>query len=71
LLRPLVAVRKLVESGASVDAKDGPYQATPLAWAEYFARESGAGTVEYFQREGPKPKQYAEIATYLRGRQEA
>ncbi len=51
----LAAVQKLVEAGASVDAKDGPYQATPLVWAEYFVRESGA-----------KPKQYAEIANYLR-----
>jgi ankyrin repeat protein len=62
----LAAVQKLVEAGASVDAKDGPYQATPLRWAEYFVRESGADTVEYFQREGPRPKQYAEIAAYLR-----
>jgi ankyrin repeat protein len=65
----LAAVRKLVEAGASVDARDGPYQATPREWAEYFVRESGAGKVEYFQREGPRPKQYAEIAAYLRSHQ--
>ena len=62
----LAAVQKLVEAGASVDAKDGPYKATPLRWAEYFVRETGADKVEYFQREGPRPKQYAEIAAYLR-----
>jgi ankyrin repeat protein len=61
----LAAVQKLVEAGASVNAKDGPYQATPLRWAEYFVRESGADKVGYFQREGPRPKQYAEIAEYL------
>jgi hypothetical protein len=55
-----------VEAGARVDARDGPYNATPLMWAEYFVRETGAGKVEYFQREGPRPKQYAEIADYLR-----
>lgn len=62
----LAAVKKLVEAGASVDAKDGPYRATPLQWAEYFVRESGAGKLEYFQHEGIRRKQYAEIATYLR-----
>jgi hypothetical protein len=64
----LAAVQKLVEAGASVDGKDGPYKATPLQWAEYFVRESAADKVEYFQREGPKPKQYVEIAAYLGGR---
>jgi hypothetical protein len=62
----LAAVQKLVKAGASVDARDGPYQATPLGWAEYFVRESAAGKVEYFQREGSRPKQYTEIAAYLR-----
>jgi ankyrin repeat protein len=62
----LAAVRQLIEAGASADAKDGSYQATPLVWAEYFVGESGAGKVEYFQREGPRTKQYAEIASYLR-----
>jgi ankyrin repeat protein len=62
----LAAVEKLVEAGARVDAKDGSYQSTPLTWAEYFVRESGAAKVEYFQRVGSKPKQYAEIASYLR-----
>ena len=65
----LAAVRKLVESGANVGVKDGPYQATPLAWAEYFVRQHGAGEVELFQREGARPKQYAEIAIYLRSRE--
>ena len=49
----------------------GPYKATPLRWAEYFVRESGADKVEYFQREGPRPKQYAEIASYLRSKESA
>jgi ankyrin repeat protein len=66
----LAAVQQLVEAGARIDAKDGPYQATPLTWAEYFVRENAASeNVEYFQREGPRPKQYAEIAAYLRGRE--
>jgi ankyrin repeat protein len=65
----LAAVRKLVEAGARVHAKDGPYKATALQWAEYFVRESGADNIEYFQREGPRPKQYAEIASYLRGKE--
>ena len=55
----IAAVRKLVEAGASVRVKDGPYTATPLEWAEYFVRESG----------GPRPKQYAEIASYLRSKE--
>jgi peptide-methionine (S)-S-oxide reductase len=67
----LAAVRKLVEAGASVQATDGPYKATPLAWAEYFVRESAADKVEYFQREGARPKQYAEIAAYLRSEEDA
>ena len=33
--------------------------------------ESGAGKIEFFQREGPKPKQYAEIASYLRSKEGA
>jgi hypothetical protein len=61
-------VQKLVEAGADVNAEDGPYKATPLQWAEYFVRESGADKVEYFQRESPRPKQYAEIAAYLRSK---
>lgn len=64
----LAAVQRMVEAGASVDAKDGPYKATPLAWAEYFVRESGADKVEFFQRAGVRPKQYVEIAQYLRGK---
>ena len=64
----LPAVQKLVDAGAGIDAKDGPYQATPLAWAEYFVRESGADRVEYFQRAGSRPKHYTEIAAYLRSK---
>ena len=67
----LAAVQRLVQAGASVNAKDGPYHATPLQWAEYFVRESGANKVEYFQREGPRPKQYAEITAYLRTKENA
>jgi peptide-methionine (S)-S-oxide reductase len=54
----LAAVQRLVEAGANVNAMDGAYQATPLVWAEYSVRESGAGEVE--------PKQYAKIAEFLR-----
>jgi hypothetical protein len=47
----------LVEAGAKVDTKDTAYQATPLTWAEYYAREE----------KGDKPgKQYEAIANYLR-----
>jgi hypothetical protein len=60
----------LVEAGARVKAKDSPYQATPLQWAEYFVVESAAGKVEYCEREGARPKQYAEIAEYLRGNED-
>jgi hypothetical protein len=62
----LAGVKKLVEAGASVGARDGPYKATPLQWAEYFVHESGADKVEYFQREGSRAKQYADIVRYLR-----
>ena len=67
----LAAVQKLVEAGASIDAKDGAYNATPLRWSEYFVQESGADKIEYFQREGRRPKQYAEIVAYLRGKESA
>lgn len=50
----LAAVQLLVDAGASVEVKDGPYQATPLEWAEFFVR-------------GPVPKQYADIVAYLQG----
>jgi ankyrin repeat protein len=50
----LAAVQQLVEAGANVDAKDSQSKATPLRWAEYFVRESS------------RPKQYSEIAEYLR-----
>jgi len=62
----LAAVKRLVEARASVGAKDGPYKATPLQWAEYFVHKSGADKVEYFQREDSRPKHYTEIAAYLR-----
>jgi ankyrin repeat protein len=65
----LAAVEKLVEAGARVHAEDGPYKATPLRWAEYFVRNSGDSKVEHFQREGPRPKQYAEITAYLRSKE--
>jgi ankyrin repeat protein len=65
----LAAVQRLVEAGARVDAQDGPYKAMPLQWAEYFVRERAAGNVEYFQREGARVKQYAEIAAYLRSKE--
>ena len=64
----LSAVQKLAEAGVGIDAKDGPYQATPLAWAEYFVREGGADRVEYFLRAGSRPKHYTEIAAYLRSK---
>jgi hypothetical protein len=65
----LAAVQRLVQAGARVNATDGSYKATPLQWAEYFVRESGADKVEYLQRQGPRPKQYGEIVTYLRGKE--
>jgi len=54
----LAAVKMLVEAGAQVDAKDSAYHATPLTWAEYFAREDK-------DRPG---NEYEAIADYLRGR---
>jgi len=39
-----------------------------LQRAEYFARERANYEIEYFQHEGPKHKQYDEIADYLRSR---
>jgi hypothetical protein len=65
----LAAVQKLVEAGAGITAEDGPYKATPLRWAEYFVRKSGDDKGEYFQREVPGPKQYAEIAAYIRSKE--
>lgn len=67
----LAAVEKLIAAGACIDGKVGAYQATPLEWAEYFVRQSGSDKVEYFQREGSRPKQYADIARYLRSREGA
>jgi hypothetical protein len=51
----LETVKALVAAGAKVEAKDGPYQATPRDWAEYFVRE----------RRDPK-KQNLAIAQFLR-----
>jgi ankyrin repeat protein len=67
----LSAVQKLIEAGARVDVKDGPYKATPLQWAEYFVREKADREVEYFQREGSRPKQYEEIVAYLSSKEGA
>lgn len=64
----LAAVEALVKAGANPEAKDGAYAATPLSWAEYFVRQGGGESVEYFQREGRRQKQYGEIVRYLRGR---
>jgi ankyrin repeat protein len=64
----LAAVKRLVEAGASVGAKDGSYNVTPLRWAEYFVR-SRADKVDNAQNEGARPPQYAEIAAYLRGKE--
>jgi hypothetical protein len=53
----LAAVRVLVDAGAKLDARDKVYGATPLGWAEHFVSES---------RTYDPPRQYAEIAEYLR-----
>jgi ankyrin repeat protein len=67
----LAAVQRLVDAGASVGIKDGSFNATPLVWAEYFMRETGGGKAESFQREGSGPRQYAQIAAYLRNEENA
>lgn len=54
----LAAVKLLVEAGAQIDAKDSGYHATPLTWAEYFARED----------HGRPGNEYEAIAGYLRNR---
>jgi ankyrin repeat protein len=53
----LEAVKVLVEGGSNVDARDTAYQATPLDWAEHYARE---------EKRDDRAKRYAEIAAYLR-----
>jgi ankyrin repeat protein len=53
----LDAVQMLVEAGAHLDAKDTAYQATPLTWAEYYARE---------EKRQDSAKQYPAIVNYLR-----
>ena len=55
----LDAVRVLVEAGAKLDATDKVHRGTPLGWAEHFVNE---------QRTHDPPRQYAEIADYLRAR---
>jgi len=65
----LAAVQHLVDAGADVHGTDRPHKATPLQWAEYFAREHSNSKIEYFQREDGKFKQYDEIAGYLRSKQ--
>jgi hypothetical protein len=58
----LEAVKVLVEAGASLDAQDHAFHATPLEWAEHYQRErAGNGRGE----------RYAAIAEYLRGRASA
>ena len=52
----LEAVQVLVEAGADSTIKDTLWDGTPLGWAEHYLKEGGA------------PKQYAEIAAYLRTR---
>ena len=54
----LDAVRVLVEAGAKLGAKDKVHGATPLGWAEDFLSEP---------RTYDPPRQYEEIANYLRG----
>ena len=53
----LEAVKMLVEAGAHLDARDTAYQATPLTWAEYYARK---------ETRRDSAKQYAAIVNYLR-----
>jgi peptide-methionine (S)-S-oxide reductase len=53
----LEAVKVLVEAGADLARRDTIFNATPLGWAEYGARE---------QKEKPRAKQYTEIPAYLR-----
>src|SRR5262249_38247355 len=53
----LEAVKMLVQAGAHLDAKDTAYQATPLTWAEYYARE---------EKRQDSAKQYPAIVNYLR-----
>jgi ankyrin repeat protein len=53
----LEAVRMLVRAGARIDVQDTVYQATPLTWAEYYARE---------HKQDDPGKAYPAIVTYLR-----
>ena len=61
----LAAVQQLVEAGASVGTKEGTYNATPLVWADYFVRASGAGKVGPSSARAPGPSSTAEIAAYF------
>lgn len=55
----LDAVRVLVAAGADPGARDKVYDATPLGWADHFVSEG---------RSYDPPRQYTEIADYLRSR---
>jgi peptide-methionine (S)-S-oxide reductase len=55
----LDAVKVLVEAGADLNRRDTIYDATPLGWAEYGAKEEE-------KKEESRAKQYREIAAYLR-----
>lgn len=57
----LDAVRVLVEAGANLTIRDKAEDATPLGWAEYAATGPTAKT---------QGKQFAEIAAYLRDRED-
>jgi hypothetical protein len=55
----LEAVQVMVEAGADSTIKDTLWGGTPLGWAEHYLSEA---------KSGDAPKQYAEIAAYLRAR---
>jgi hypothetical protein len=55
----LEAVKVLVEAGAELGTRDKAHQSTPLGWAEYGARG-----------EPERAKRYAEIAAYLRDKED-
>ena len=56
----LAAVKMLVEAGARPETKDTWFQATPLDWASYYAREAAT--------KGGEPREYAAIVEYLSSR---
>jgi ankyrin repeat protein len=53
----LAAVKTLVDAGARLDIRDIGHRLTPLDWAEWYARQATLGG---------EPREYAEIASYLR-----